>query len=98
LSSRAIILDRAGVTKGALYHHFENKDALGYAVVDEVIGDMLYDKWLRPLEHAENPIDALARIVQSISTKPDWLWARSTTWRRRCLCSMKVSGSGWRSS
>ena len=31
------ILERAGVTKGALYHHFENKVALGYAVLDEVI-------------------------------------------------------------
>src|SRR6202044_3625075 len=31
------ILVSAGVTKGALYHHFENKEALGYAVVEEVI-------------------------------------------------------------
>jgi TetR/AcrR family transcriptional repressor of nem operon len=67
------ILDRAGVTKGALYHHFENKEALGYAVVDEVIITMVRDKWLRPLEHAKNPIDALARIVRSTSTKPEWL-------------------------
>jgi TetR/AcrR family transcriptional regulator, transcriptional repressor for nem operon len=67
------ILDRAGVTKGALYHHFENKEALGYAVVDEVLATMMRDKWLRPLEDARNPIDALSRIVQSTSTKPEWL-------------------------
>ena len=67
------ILDRAGVTKGALYHHFENKEALGYAVVDEVLATRMRDKWLRPLERARNPIDALARIVQSTSTKPEWL-------------------------
>jgi AcrR family transcriptional regulator len=67
------ILDRAGVTKGALYHHFENKEALGYAVVDEVLATMMRDKWLRPLEHAKNPLDALTRIVQSTSTKPEWL-------------------------
>jgi TetR/AcrR family transcriptional repressor of nem operon len=36
------ILDGAGVTKGALYHHFENKEALGYAVVDEVAVLQLY--------------------------------------------------------
>ena len=31
------ILDRAGVTKGALYHHFKNKLELGYAVLEEVV-------------------------------------------------------------
>jgi TetR/AcrR family transcriptional regulator, transcriptional repressor for nem operon len=67
------ILNRAGVTKGALYHHFENKEALGHAVVDEVLAAGVRDKWLRPLERATNPIDALARIVQSTSTKPEWL-------------------------
>jgi hypothetical protein len=50
-----------------------NKEALGYAVVDEVLATMMRDKWLRPLEHAKNPIDALARIVRSTSTKPEWL-------------------------
>jgi AcrR family transcriptional regulator len=43
------ILAAAGVTKGALYHHFESKEALGHAVVDEVIAEMNRDKWLRPL-------------------------------------------------
>jgi AcrR family transcriptional regulator len=37
-ASLSRILDRAGVTKGALYHHFGSKMDLGYAVVDEVIG------------------------------------------------------------
>jgi len=56
------ILGRAGVTKGALYHHFENKEALGYAVIEEVITAVTREKWLRPLESARNPIDALIGI------------------------------------
>ena len=43
------ILDSAGVTKGALYHHFENKESLGYAIVDEVITGITLEKWVRPL-------------------------------------------------
>lgn len=65
------ILATAGVTKGALYHHFESKEALGYAVVDEVIRRIMDDKWLRPLQNTENPIDALVGVVQSTSLKPE---------------------------
>jgi TetR/AcrR family transcriptional regulator, transcriptional repressor for nem operon len=63
------ILARAGVTKGALYYHFDNKEALGYAVVDEVIATNLHQKWVQPLRNAKNPIDVLVRIIQSESLK-----------------------------
>jgi hypothetical protein len=33
---------------------------------------MMRDKWLRPLEHAKNPIDALARIVASLGACFSW--------------------------
>jgi TetR/AcrR family transcriptional repressor of nem operon len=63
------ILARAGVTKGALYYHFVNKEALGHAVVDEVIASMTREKWVQPLQNANNPIDTLVRIIQSTSLK-----------------------------
>ncbi len=50
------ILLKAGVTKGALYHHFENKSALGYAVVDELIWPFMQSYW-QPLAAAEDPIE-----------------------------------------
>jgi TetR/AcrR family transcriptional regulator, transcriptional repressor for nem operon len=40
------ILTKAGVTKGALYYHFDDKEALGYAVVDEVIASIMREKWV----------------------------------------------------
>jgi TetR/AcrR family transcriptional repressor of nem operon len=65
------ILATAGVTKGALYYHFDSKEALGYAVVDEVLTSSMREKWVQPLQNAKNPIDALVGIVQSISLKPE---------------------------
>jgi TetR/AcrR family transcriptional regulator, transcriptional repressor for nem operon len=65
------ILGAAGVTKGALYHHFDSKEALGYAVVDEIVARIMRDKWQRPLQDAlqdaQDPLDALIGIVRSTS-------------------------------
>lgn len=61
------ILDKVGVTKGALYHHFDSKEALGYAVVDEAIANLTREKWLEPLQQARDPIAALIGIIRSTS-------------------------------
>jgi TetR/AcrR family transcriptional regulator, transcriptional repressor for nem operon len=65
------ILANAGVTKGALYHHFGSKEALGYVVVEEIIGPKSHGQWLRPLQNAKDPIDALIGSVQGISVRPE---------------------------
>jgi TetR/AcrR family transcriptional regulator, transcriptional repressor for nem operon len=64
------ILSSAGVTKGALYHHFENKETLGYAIVDEVVAGITRDKWVTPLQNAVNPVSTLVEIVNSTSSDP----------------------------
>ncbi|HKE23407.1 MAG TPA: TetR family transcriptional regulator C-terminal domain-containing protein [Terracidiphilus sp.] len=65
------ILAAAGVTKGALYHHFDSKEALGYAIVEEIISELTSDRWMRPLEQSkgQNPIDTLIGIAQSIPSR-----------------------------
>jgi TetR/AcrR family transcriptional repressor of nem operon len=65
------ILASARVTKGALYHHFKNKEALGYAVVEEIISPDVRGKWVRPLQSVKDPIAALIVIVQGISARPE---------------------------
>jgi TetR/AcrR family transcriptional regulator, transcriptional repressor for nem operon len=65
------ILASTGVTKGALYYHFDSKEALGYAVVEEIIGPDLRAKWLRPLQRGNDPINALIGIVQAESVRPE---------------------------
>ncbi len=69
-SDLASILQHAGVTKGALYHHFASKEDLGYHVIEDVIGQVTREKWLEPLAQATNPLDTLIRIVQSTATDP----------------------------
>jgi len=43
------ILELAGLTKGAIYHHFRDKTALGYAVVEEIVGELIARRWISPL-------------------------------------------------
>jgi AcrR family transcriptional regulator len=65
------ILAATNVTKGALYYHFDSKDDLGYAIVEEIIAKLPHDNWLRPLQRGRNPIDALIGIVQATSVRPE---------------------------
>jgi TetR/AcrR family transcriptional repressor of nem operon len=64
------ILEATKVTKGALYHHFDSKEALGYAVVDEIVAKIVHDNWLDPLLGSGQPIDILIGIVRRISVRP----------------------------
>jgi AcrR family transcriptional regulator len=64
------ILAVAGVTKGALYYHFDSKEALGYAVVEEVIAPDVHGKWVRPFQSGKDPTDALIGAVQGIPVRP----------------------------
>jgi len=65
------ILSAAGVTKGALYYHFGSKEALGYAIIEEIIAPDSRDEWLRPLQNSKDPIDTLIGIVQGLSVQPE---------------------------
>lgn len=63
-ASLANILAATGLTKGALYHHFANKQQLGYAVLDEVIRPDLTERWIAPIQVDDaNPIDTLTAVI-----------------------------------
>jgi len=66
------ILASTNVTKGALYHHFASKEALGHAIIEEIVAEITADRWMRPLRQSKgkNPIDALIGIVQAIPARP----------------------------
>lgn len=56
------ILAAAGVTKGALYHHFGSKQGLGYAVVEERVKPLVRDRYIYPFREAEDPTSGLRRM------------------------------------
>jgi TetR/AcrR family transcriptional regulator, transcriptional repressor for nem operon len=64
------ILAATNVTKGALYYHFESKETLGYAVVEEIIAKFTRDRWLRPMLSEGQPIDILIGVVRRIPARP----------------------------
>jgi AcrR family transcriptional regulator len=64
------ILAATSVTKGALYYHFESKEALGYAIVEEKIAKLTHDRWLRPMLRDGQAIDILISVVRRIPARP----------------------------
>ena len=66
------ILATTNVTKGALYYHFESKEALGYAIIEEIVAKLTRDRWMLPLQRSKHkdPIDTLIGIVRAIPHRP----------------------------
>ena len=75
------ILASSGVTKGALYHHFKSKADLLHAVMDDVLGPMVADRWLEPLRESDDPIRALAESTRA-------MMAEATPEEMRCGCPL----------
>ncbi|MHB9116737.1 MAG: TetR/AcrR family transcriptional regulator [Burkholderiales bacterium] len=63
------ILGDTGLTKGALYHHFPTKQAIGLAVIEEVIEARLDELIFRPLRESEKPVETLLEIMGSVHQK-----------------------------
>lgn len=64
-ASLSNILAKTGLTKGALYHHFPNKNDLGFAVIEEVIREGFEVRMFAPLRESVDPIETLTEIIRS---------------------------------
>lgn len=75
------ILSNTQLTKGALYHHFPNKQALGLALVDEVVGNSIRETYIRPFLDTDDPISL---VVAGIEAKA----SEETERAMRCGCPL----------
>ena len=95
-ASLADILSHTGLTKGALYHHFPNKLALGYAVVDDVIREEIVNYWITPLAAHENPIDGLLHVLQQVAQDMGQQCAQSGCLLNNLAQEMSLVDEGFR--
>jgi TetR/AcrR family transcriptional repressor of nem operon len=66
------IVARTSLTKGAFFHYFSTKNDLGYAIADEVLREMVLDRWIRPLASYRNPVQGIiSRFRKIIESTPD---------------------------
>ncbi len=65
------VLKNTGLKKGALYHHFSSKQALGYAVLEERIQKRITELWITPLTTYDDPLVG----IHSLFAKLDKEWS-----------------------
>jgi AcrR family transcriptional regulator len=62
-----------GITKGAFYHYFPDKLAMGYAIVEEIIYPMFVGLWQKTLaqvlENQVNSVESIANAVNQIKAQ-----------------------------
>lgn len=60
------VVEKTGLTKGAIYYHFPNKQALGYAVVDEILREEFNSFWRASLDKPGNAIEVLVASFENM--------------------------------
>jgi AcrR family transcriptional regulator len=65
------ILADTNLTKGALYHHFPDKKALGLAIIEDVIRPQLASMMFAPLVETRQPLAAMQALLDAKAAEPD---------------------------
>jgi AcrR family transcriptional regulator len=61
------VLKNTGLKKGAMYHHFPSKQALGYAVLEERIQKRITELWIDPLKSFTDPLQGIHGIFLKLN-------------------------------
>ncbi|GLS34278.1 transcriptional regulator, TetR family [Mesorhizobium albiziae] len=65
------LMRAAGVTGGALHHHFPTKKAIGLAVISERVAAAVEETWIRPVSTASSARDGVRNVFAMIADELD---------------------------
>jgi AcrR family transcriptional regulator len=64
-------MQAAGVTGGALHHHFPTKKAIGLAVICERVAAAVGETWISPVEAAPSARQGVRRVFATVADELD---------------------------
>jgi AcrR family transcriptional regulator len=66
-TSTNTIIEKMEMTRGAFFHHFPTKDDLGHAIIDELLKNMILERWIQPVAAYDDPVAGIlnnfARLI-----------------------------------
>jgi AcrR family transcriptional regulator len=65
------IMHAAGVSAGALHHHFPTKKSIGLAVIHERVALAIEETWIAPLRSAPTTIEGVSIVFRRIAAALD---------------------------
>ncbi|WP_181175739.1 TetR/AcrR family transcriptional regulator [Mesorhizobium sp. B2-3-4] len=68
-SSLGDLMAAAGVSSGALHHHFPTKKALALAVIDERVAAAVEDTWIAPVRQAASAREGVRQVFEAVAAE-----------------------------
>lgn len=65
------LIEAAGVTGGALHHHFATKKAIGLAVISERVSEAVEETWIKPIQEAASARQGARSVFMTIADELD---------------------------
>ncbi|MDX8482600.1 TetR/AcrR family transcriptional regulator [Mesorhizobium sp. VK24D] len=68
-SSLGDLMAAAGITGGALHHHFPTKKALALAVIEERVAAAVEETWIAPMRAAPSAREGVRSVFEAVATE-----------------------------
>lgn len=65
------LVEAAGVTSGALHHHFASKKTIGLAVISERVSEAVEETWIRPIWEAASARQGVRSVFMAVADELD---------------------------